>query len=264
MSGYLQRMALSALNPGGSIHPVLGSVFSAPKYGRTTDTFQWEADVLSRDHPESLVTPSPEATRGFQAPEAASGPSVSSIPPLQIPTLLPEKARQDEDSNPISEARRALQNEVSRPISEARTSFKPLVTKAQQQEVGKPAVRSVSRDDEAGQLQEPIEHRRQGREQEVVHKGVYKPLMAETLRGTAPPSIFGDKPNSFASAARKKEQEQRDVSRRGVGLPEVEPDEIQIHIGRIEVTALPQAPAPPAAKPAPKSANLDEYLKRRD
>ncbi|MGO9394018.1 MAG: hypothetical protein ACLP7A_05335 [Desulfobaccales bacterium] len=54
----------------------------------------------------------------------------------------------------------------------------------------------------------------------------------------------------FAKAAQRAEAERT-------------PDEIQIHIGRIEVTAVP----PPAPRPAPKverkSVNLDEYLKGR-
>jgi hypothetical protein len=42
-----------------------------------------------------------------------------------------------------------------------------------------------------------------------------------------------------------------------------EPDEIEIHIGRIEVTAaLPQPAARPAPRPARKSLDLGEYLKR--
>jgi hypothetical protein len=44
--------------------------------------------------------------------------------------------------------------------------------------------------------------------------------------------------------------------------PEREPDEIEIHIGRIEVTAVAQAAPRPAAAPARKSISLDEYLKR--
>jgi hypothetical protein len=42
-----------------------------------------------------------------------------------------------------------------------------------------------------------------------------------------------------------------------------ETDEIQIHIGRIEVTAVPPVPARPAPAPNRKSLSLDEYLKRR-
>ena len=42
------------------------------------------------------------------------------------------------------------------------------------------------------------------------------------------------------------------------------PDEIQIHIGRIEVIAM-QAPAPPRpSKAPPQSLTLDGYLSRRD
>ena len=48
------------------------------------------------------------------------------------------------------------------------------------------------------------------------------------------------------------------------GSPFKESDEIQIHIGRIEVTAVPQAPGPAAAKPQSNVPSLDEYLKRRD
>jgi hypothetical protein len=45
---------------------------------------------------------------------------------------------------------------------------------------------------------------------------------------------------------------------------EREPDKVEIHIGRIEVTAVPQeAPRPAATRPR-KSLDLSEYLKRRD
>ena len=45
---------------------------------------------------------------------------------------------------------------------------------------------------------------------------------------------------------------------------EREPDKIEIHIGRIEVTAVPQEAPRPATARARKSLNLGEYLKRRD
>ena len=46
--------------------------------------------------------------------------------------------------------------------------------------------------------------------------------------------------------------------------PAREPDEIQIHIGRIEVTAVPPPVARPVAPPTRKGPSLDEYLSRRD
>lgn len=45
---------------------------------------------------------------------------------------------------------------------------------------------------------------------------------------------------------------------------EREPGEIEIHIGRIEVTAVTgPAASPPPLKPARKAPSLDEYLQRR-
>jgi hypothetical protein len=41
-----------------------------------------------------------------------------------------------------------------------------------------------------------------------------------------------------------------------------DPDEIRIHIGRIEVTAAPSAPVAPPPKTVRKSLDLGEYLKR--
>jgi hypothetical protein len=59
-------------------------------------------------------------------------------------------------------------------------------------------------------------------------------------------------------------EEKSELSRRS-RLPQREPDEIQIHIGRIEVVAVPPPVAPPASpKPRPGTPSLDEYLRRRN
>jgi hypothetical protein len=52
------------------------------------------------------------------------------------------------------------------------------------------------------------------------------------------------------------------ISRRNPVEAAPEPDSIEIHIGRIEVTAVPPPAARPAAPSRPKSVNLGEYLKR--
>jgi hypothetical protein len=87
----------------------------------------------------------------------------------------------------------------------------------------------------------------------------YTPLLPPTVQtadaegGALPPS------QAVVSTASKKEAFA--APRRAVAS-EREPDEIQIHIGRIEVTAVPQTAPRPAVVPASKSINLDEYLKR--
>ena len=49
----------------------------------------------------------------------------------------------------------------------------------------------------------------------------------------------------------------------GAVAPVAQSDDIQIHIGRIEVTAVAQPTPRPAAAPARKAMSLDEYLGRR-
>jgi len=83
----------------------------------------------------------------------------------------------------------------------------------------------------------------------------YAPLMIQPpLRPAAltPPS---EQPAAAAS---------RSAERSSPRQAEHEPDEIQIHIGRIEVTAVQQAPARAPLKTLHKGQSLDEYLKRRD
>jgi hypothetical protein len=58
-------------------------------------------------------------------------------------------------------------------------------------------------------------------------------------------------------------REERRPAFEGWKQPEREPDEIQIHIGQIEVTAVPPPQAPPVARPERKTVSLDDYLKSR-
>ncbi|HKB14331.1 MAG TPA: hypothetical protein VKD69_26880 [Vicinamibacterales bacterium] len=57
--------------------------------------------------------------------------------------------------------------------------------------------------------------------------------------------------------------ERRRISREQTDRTARQPDDIEIHIGRIEVVAVPPA-APRPQKAADRSLNLDEYLSRRD
>ena len=55
---------------------------------------------------------------------------------------------------------------------------------------------------------------------------------------------------------------QRRMERQAQARAERQGDEIQIHIGRIEVIAMPPAAPRPVAMPARKTQTLDEYLRR--
>ena len=104
---------------------------------------------------------------------------------------------------------------------------------------------------ESREVMQPVELVRSERK-EVPANREYMPLVAGDFPRPSPPELLRDR--SQAIDADKKNSQAAGRER----------DEIQIHIGRIEVTAVPLAPARAASKPARKTLALDEYLKRGD
>jgi hypothetical protein len=242
-------MVLSARNTSGPVRPTLGSIFAPPQYGGAPETLDMEEEVVSGGRPESLPTPHPDTPRVFESPNPGPRPPTSSNPPFQTQTPVPCSAQQNEDFNPISQ--------VS-------ASFEHLMAKAPQQEIEKPAVRSASTAGPAdtltrGEISEHPQPFLKRTRQKVLSKDPLRPIAVENLR-PADLKAFRNGSNPINYDAGKKAT--RELSRRS-GMTAREPDEIQIHIGRIEVTAVPPAPVRPAPKPAHKSLDLGAYLKRR-
>jgi hypothetical protein len=225
MSGYLQRMVSNAQKPARSIHPILGSLYSAPKYGAPPEAFQAEEDLVSSVRPEPGRKTAPEAapvlTRAI------------------VPT--PETLRRDEDPKKGTEARTSLESLVA-PRQKAATPLEPNETPSEWESV------------------KLVEPHAGAPEREVAPRYPYQPLVEEADHPASAERTFGDSAPRATGATRGP---RRDPPPR-VAQPGREPDEIEIHIGRIEVTAVPQVAVRPAAQPARKSLNLDEYLKRRN
>jgi hypothetical protein len=93
--------------------------------------------------------------------------------------------------------------------------------------------------------------------QQLNHRGPYTPLVREGLR---PAEAALERDSSPLSPDRAKLG--RTGPARHSAQVERSADDIQIHIGRIEVTAVPPAPTRPAVQPVRKSLRLDEYLRR--
>jgi hypothetical protein len=289
MSGYLQRLASRALNARASIHPILGSVFSPSTY----------AEI---NRAESPVTPQPEESAprpelAVAAPaarilrDAAPEPgapeprqSISNTPPFQeIEAAPPLHAPERASFKPLVENTQL--KEVEAPAFSIGVTHEagglhkhPSILSTNKSDVATPeSGRSVSgvslstvtsasgeRTDSSTTLAVTPQHlSQQGNTEkaESVLKGAYKPLMQEKLRLQAPPGILRDASSPITRDNRR--EDRRDLSRR-LTPPEREPDEIQIHIGRIEVIAAPPSPARAEAKRVPKSLSLDDYLKRRN
>jgi hypothetical protein len=87
---------------------------------------------------------------------------------------------------------------------------------------------------------------------------VYITLLATSPAATINQSTAADSSNFISPRIREKRPA---ITSRAA---EREPDEIQIHIGRIEISAVPQVPVTTVVRTPRTSSSLDEYLKRRD
>jgi hypothetical protein len=90
--------------------------------------------------------------------------------------------------------------------------------------------------------------------------GMMDGAVKDGATGLLPPAHFDKAASNGAPVLRRLIQPP--PPKRGVGPPEG--DEIQIHIGRIEVIAMPPAAPRPVAAPARKTQTLDEYLRPKN
>jgi hypothetical protein len=243
MKGYLQRLATHATaraaNSGGRIHPLVASIYSATKRQSAGEFFRGDAEQL-------LSTP--DARTKTQTPAWSPDPR-DSEPPGNV------------DRESLGEHLRAPQHGVN-------TRFQPLMGQLER------AIPSVHPQDE-----ERVNHYH-GPETST-ETGSEQTTESAAPSGNSQKATAGESPGDAVRSPR--EVLVRDVAaresrtwqpaqarRQAPPAPTLSsvpasrgPDEIQINIGRIEVTAVSQA-APLPARPARKSLDLGEYLKRRD
>ena len=251
MSGYLKRMAASAARPAGAIHPVVSGLFA----------------MESR--------PEPGAKPGEVEMLVESARSVGRPVGSQAQELHPAEAARERRLIARSEAesagsgRMSSETEASRQ-SEAISSREPLVPgwkPAARPERGEKAAMEVSSDvhrlpgergDEAGEVAGseeqsadrastmlvPIETR--------VEEGVALPREVEYARAPARVEVVDGRREAAGQRAAKSGEAQRGG------------EDIQIHIGRIEVIAVAQAAQRPAPARTQHGETLEAYLKRHD
>lgn len=214
-------MASSVLNAERAIHPVVGSIFSAPTSEGSLETPVVEESILSQK-------PRAETRRSFP-----SGPPV--LPASENrPRLVAERidenlagtvaAKSDSADSPLRPSIRAGNQNII--VRASRAAAEPKRQVASPTRVAQPEPDSAARS--------------------------YIPL------------VTGDfnlrKPGDTAIVVPKSPHlEQRPLPSSRTG------DDVEIHIGRIEITAMhPQVSRAVAPKPVRRAQTLDEYLKRRD
>ena len=226
MKGYLQRMAASAVRPQSGIHPLVGSIYA----GRAFVDATRDAAAESGLHEEERWTTSPQPVGEERNPRVEPDAS-----PFR------ESAKSEVAQRGSEPPANAADRREGR-IDAQRASFRPLLAaKAESAESsGYDSAPDGARQTRSGDGVE--------REDSASESSFGALLPRESRSALAVSGVRRARSEAFQHS-----------------IPtEREPDRVEIHIGRIEVTAVPQeAPRPAPTRPR-KSLDLGEYLKRRD
>jgi hypothetical protein len=236
MTGYLQRLVRTATQPAAeSVHPWTGSVFSP---GRP------ETYALAEESKESVPTASPVQSRGtvsFESPQRSPAPAVARI------------TQSSSNYTP-------LVSEVEPPPARGI----PVWTK--QHTSRKSSIINATAPEIVIETEEEFPEKRASAPGELTTP----PSVSWTSSAeSAEHSLMGIKPNpgapkeAFRTTTRPLRPAYQTQDARSASGAGRQADDIQIHIGRIEVTAVPP-PAPRVVKPPEKGPSLDAYLKRRE
>lgn len=257
MSGYLQRLVSSVRTPSTTIRAVLGSLYSYPAYfGAAEGLHEVGQTVVSRE-PDVMATPSPSPPHGLPPPQKSRSPrsAASHVEPRVAVPQTAVSGSNDEALQGTQESSLGGQSETPKPFIETPASFTALVSETHPQQ--RPSLKADFAGSPTIELSEDGVRPLAGPSQELTPRRPYRPLVPEDLRRPGPsllrnPSMLTPDRGSI---------EKTGPARHSVPL-ERSADDIQIHIGRIEVTAVPPAPTRPAVQPVRKSLRLDEYLRR--
>ena len=244
MSGYLQRLASQPVKPQGTVRPLVnpftGPVNIAARLAR-----------LDEGPPEETVFT-----------------SVTQSKSLLSKTEIPPEMR-GEDSKKVlgQKARQPVVRE-----SEGSSPYQPLLSRTDEvlpAHTDHAAKAPLSGQDGSREESYSVNAHNSGSEEIVVEEGALASGGKDLTRTSITRRPLGE-----GAVREVHPHEVRILSPSPVRRPEPHPlrnsisasrgaDEIQINIGRIEVTAMPQA-TPRPAPPVRKSINLDEYLSRRN
>jgi hypothetical protein len=244
MKGYVQRLVAAAVRPGGNVHPLVGSRFPAARSAAEASP-QIEEVLLADAGPrigtrtgQEVSRPAGERTQR-QTAAWAGDPGDG----------LPSAARGHETA-----------------------PFQPLLPNARRDAAPPAIYTGADADSDAsadhGERAPAVRDERQPEtpphERELAERIVFEGLPAhsgdaELFRSLRQPLREGE-----ASFGLNRGRRMTPAYARQAPPSAPSADEIQIHIGRIEVTAVPPPAARPPAPAVRKGPTLSEYLSRRD
>ncbi len=260
MSGYLQRLATNTQKPTSSIHPVVGSFYSVARRDRTL-TSGPASEQFAGEHEDRNVFTRNRIAKPTAPPVVQRAREISPNEEQQSQFLMPPAVDVRPSIKPNETTDDALIDEPPQSVPSRSPNLAPLQNEP-------PAMADRTLNAVIEQLMEsgPTLEPRTAimRQTGLAHRTPEdqgSTLMPKNEVHAA--ADFAPEVRSLRFAADIGRKRQADGSHRQPASQK-EPDEIQIHIGRIEVTAV-QVPAPISAPPKLRhpGPSLDEYLQRR-
>jgi hypothetical protein len=235
MSGYLKRLVSTAKGTGPSVHPLVKPVFSSASP---------DESALYR--------------QGDNVKFASTSRRANGIPP-EISRVHISRQTEGEQPNSGEAQINDIAQKLPQPATAVTvTNFQPLLTSNQPLPTLQAATPPAEPDLRAVQ---PSKQGTQGEQMggPATNSSVYVPLL-NTMPGLSRSDSIHTETATYSGARISKEKD------RQLSAPAVKngSDEIQIHIGRIEVTAVPPPAAAPKPKRGAKGPSLQDYLGRRD
>lgn len=244
MSGYLQRLVSGALTRTTAIQPVLESRFSAST--RDADVGSLETFKERAIHPTS----DPPVVN-FPGSMPSDDPAVRE--PGRLPLTDDEKQEPVEDGDSATLESRARASEF---LSQTQAEGELHLTAIASARAGvTSAVEDPQLVSQGQSLRAQSDIQPRPREKQTTRQRPYAPLMTEKTVATE------SEGRSDSARWDSRTNGERTTPTRPITPQAHETGDIQIHIGRIEVTALPPAPSR-SEQPVRKSIKLEEYLKR--
>jgi hypothetical protein len=246
MSHFLERLAAGVTQPASQarLRPLLGSIFAQGAQTGQAESARVETSVLSPLRQTAVQTEEGRSPRSALRAEGTPRTEEHQVLPLLRAGAQPE-------SLPPAGSHIGAEKTATRPpisVSNPAAPFEvPFAARG--------AAANLSHNEQLQQSGPALASHQQLEETEV--SGVYRPLIhVEEPSSTRPAPHRLPFPTEAGTA---KSSNGETASR---STPLREPDEIHIHIGRIEVAAIAQPAPRPTAQPVRKSLNLSEYLKR--
>ena len=231
MSGFLNRIAARAVRPQTSVHPFAESIYSVARQTGTSEA----AGVH-------------EALSAHGEQGAAQSMALPVDPAGHSEEALTSHSEMQTHQTVTVDDRRSIQPLLPRQVAGLADASKHSSPDAQ----SSPA-------DSLAASHRGFSGQGEGLEYVPIVPGPFARSNAPEAGGVSSMQALEE---SIAAARSKQNAQAAQVSQDKHAASQG--DDVQIHIGRIEVVAVPQAPPRPAHSPARKGLSLEEYLRKRD